>query len=93
MSSTTAHRVYDPAAKTGTSKFFEAMGVGFVATVLLATIALLEGAVLMISLSAAHEVWPVIPALGFWATYLLLLGLRILLGTFRQPGKTPTKTA
>lgn len=88
----TAHRIYDPTAKTGASKFFESMGVGFIATALTAALALLEGALMMLAIGAAHSVWPIMPALGFWTTYLLLLGLRIVLGTFRQPGKTPTKT-
>lgn len=87
---TTAHRLYAAPAKSGATKFFEAVGVGFLGTVLVAAISLMEAALLMLALGAAHSVWPIVPALGFGTTYLCLLGLRIVLGTFKQHGKTKT---
>jgi len=87
--STTAHRIYSQKdTPTGATKFFVAVGVGFLGTVTVAGMALLEAALLMLALGAAHSIWPVVPALGFWTTWLLLVGLRIVLGTFKQPGKT-----
>lgn len=29
----------------------------------------------MVGLGAAHDQWPIVPALGYWATYLILAGL------------------
>lgn len=30
---------------------------------------------LMLGLGAAHDVWPQVPALGYWTTYLIAAGL------------------
>jgi hypothetical protein len=91
MTSATAHRLYAQPTKSGATKFFEAIGVGFLGSVLIAALSMYEAALLMLAVGAAHSVWPVVPALGFWTTYLLLVGLRIVLGTFKQPGKTKSE--
>lgn len=34
----------------------------------------------MLGLGAAHDTWPVIPALGFWTTYLICIAIATLSG-------------
>lgn len=40
--------------------------------------------VLMLALGSAHDHWPIIPALGYWTTYILLAGLRVMLDPFKS---------
>lgn len=42
---------------------------------------------LMLGLGVAHGIWPIIPATGYWATYLMLVGLSTLAGATRRISK------
>lgn len=51
---------------------------------LLAVTALPSAFLLMLSLGAAHDIWPSIPPLGFWSTWLMLAGLGSIAATLRR---------
>jgi hypothetical protein len=44
----------------------------------------------MLALGAAHDQWPAIPALGYWTTYILLLGIGVVSGTIKGGMKVST---
>lgn len=56
----------------------------------LAVTALLGAWFVMLALGAANDQWPVIPALGYWTTYILLLGLGVISGTIKGGMKVST---
>lgn len=37
----------------------------------------------MLALGAAHGLWPAIPAMGYWTTYLILVGITGIVGVIR----------
>lgn len=41
---------------------------------------LLNAYFVMLALGVAHDQWPVVPAFGFWATWLLVIGVTSLVG-------------
>lgn len=43
-------------------------------------------ALLMLGMSAAHGLWPEVPAAGYTTCFLLLLGLRVLKSRTNTPG-------
>jgi len=60
------------------SKLAGSLVAGISITPAMAIFAVLPAWFVMLALGAAHDQWPVIPALGYWTTYLLLLGFSIL---------------
>jgi hypothetical protein len=62
-------------------------GFGFV---ILTVTALLGAWFVMLALGAANDQWPAIPALGYWTTYILLLGLGVISGTIKGGMKVST---
>jgi hypothetical protein len=57
--------------------------VGCLTPVMIVATTLFGAFPIMIGLGAAHVVWPVIPALGFWETLLISWGLGALISKFR----------
>lgn len=66
------------------SKLLEAIGTFAVVTVTSWTINLLGALWVMLALGVAHDTWPAVPALGYWAVYLLLCGAYTVAGVFRR---------
>lgn len=62
-------------------------GFGFV---MMSVLMLLNAWLVMLALGAAHIEWPTIPALGYWTTYILLLGLGCVSGAIKGGMKVKT---
>jgi hypothetical protein len=45
----------------------------------------------MLGLGAAHDQWPVIPALGFWTTYLIMTGVGTVSGFIHHGNRFAVK--
>lgn len=45
----------------------------------------------MLGLGAAHDQWPVIPALGFWTTYLIMTGVATVSGFIHHGNRFAVK--
>lgn len=64
-------------------KLFATVVAGLSVTPMAMMFAILPAWVVMLALGAAHDQWPVIPALGYWTTYILMLGFG-LVNPFRK---------
>jgi hypothetical protein len=62
--------------KDPTERFAEALVTWMVYYPLLFLFAIAEAYPVMLAMGVAHDHWPVIPALGFWALVLLIFGAR-----------------
>lgn len=71
------YRRYESSEEAG-STLLATIVAGLSITPMATIFAVLPAWVVMLALGAAHDQWPVIPALGYWTTYLLMLGMGIL---------------
>jgi hypothetical protein len=51
------------------------------------TVALIEAALVMFGLQAAHSLWVSVPAAGYWTCFLLVLGLSGVASALHAPGR------
>lgn len=58
--------------------------------VVLTVTALLGAWFVMLALGAANDQWPAIPALGYWSTCIILLGIGVVSGTIKGGMKVNT---
>jgi hypothetical protein len=70
---------------SGGAQLVATIVAGLSVTPLALIFAVLPAWVVMLALGAAHDQWPVIPALGYWTTYILVLGFGVL-NPFRKVG-------
>lgn len=86
-------RKEDSVTSKSSSKALEAIGTIAVVTITAWAINLLGALWVMLALGVAHHTWPAVPALGYWAVYLLLCGLYTVAGVFRRAASPRTKEA
>lgn len=67
------------------SNALTATGVGMLATLFMSVFALLEAWIVMLGFGDLHDVWPAVPAVGYWTAYVFSLLLYMVIRPVFKP--------
>jgi hypothetical protein len=67
--------------RSSSEKRVEKFLVNFFGFIMLLVLNFLHAWLVMLGLDAANDHWPQVPALGYWATFVILLGLSSIAGS------------